>query len=80
MALHNIVVADGLPVVEGGVSITGVTIDMITNLREVYLSLSGLCEALDKCEGLDEDVSIKHEQSKALLKYLRASKTFGGSK
>ena len=77
---HDMTLVDGLLVVEGGVSITGVTIDMITNLREVYLSLSGLCEVLDKCEGLDEETKFKHEHAKSLLKYLRASKKFGESK
>jgi hypothetical protein len=74
---HTITVIDGMLTVEGGVTIGGVTIDMVTSIRDVLISMSDLCKALDGHAAL-EDLAIQAEYKKAvaLLKYLRDSKQF----
>jgi hypothetical protein len=75
--MHKITLVDGLLSIEGGMSMSGVTIEMIKNLREVLSTLSALCAALDGTPALEiPEVEVKYHQAQCLLKYLRESKKF----
>lgn len=74
---HNVTVIDGLLSVENGVSIGGVTIDMVTSCRDICIALASLCRALEGTPALD-DLNIQGEYKRcvAMLDYLRSSKKF----
>lgn len=72
--IHQITIKDGMLCVDGGVSLTGISIDMVTNLRGVFMALSELCEALNGMEDLPDDVAMKLHAANSLLNYLRATR------
>lgn len=67
---------NGLLVIEEGLSMSGVSIDMVKNLREVYMTLSTLTQALDGKEilKLDPEVEVEHHKARCLLAYLRKTR------
>jgi hypothetical protein len=75
--IHHITIADGMLCVDGGVSLTGVSIDMVTNLRSVFVALSELCESLDGVE-LPEEAAFKLHAANSILNYLRATRQCKG--
>lgn len=72
--LHHITINDGMLCVDGGVSLSGVTIDMVTNLRGIFVVLSELCEALNASDNLSEEVQMKLHEANSLLEYLRTTR------
>lgn len=75
MMMHRITLANGLLTVEGGVSMSGVSLEMITSLRELLFTTSELLNTLEGKEILkDPEVEPVYHRAQVLLKYLRESK------
>ncbi len=73
--MHKFSLINGLLSEEGGVSMSGVSREMILNLRELLQTLSALCEALKGSDALkDPDIEPVYHRAEILLKYLRESK------
>lgn len=73
--MHRITLANGLLSVEGGVSMSGVSLEMIVSLRELLATTSELLNALEGKEILkDHEVEVVYHRAQSLLKYLRESK------
>lgn len=75
--MHKITLVNGLLSVEGGVSMSGVSLEMITCLRELLATTSSLCKAIEGTAALDiPEIEIEYHKAQSLLKYLRESKKF----
>ena len=73
--MHKITLAHGLLSVEGGVSISGVSLEMVVSLRDLLMTTSELLSVLEGKEILqDPEVEAVYHRANALLKYLRESK------
>lgn len=73
--MHRITLANGLLSVEGGVSMSGVSLEMIVSLRELLATTSELLNTLEGKEILkDPEVEVVYHRAQSLLKYLRESK------
>lgn len=73
--MHRITLANGLLSVEGGVSMSGVSLEMIVSLRELLALTSELLNTLEGKEILkDPEVEVVYHRAQVLLKYLRESK------
>jgi len=74
---HNVTVIDGLLSVEGGVTVGGVTIDMVTSVRDLCLAMASLCRSLEGTPAMeDPNIAGEYSQCMAMLAYLRSSKNF----
>jgi hypothetical protein len=72
---HNITLANGLLSVEGGVSYSGVSIEMVMNIREMLITLSSLLQSMEGTAALDiPEIEIEYSKAQSLLKYLRATR------
>ena len=73
--MHRITLANGLLSIEGGVSMSGVSVEMIVSLRELLATTSELLNVLEGKEILkDPEVEVVYHRAQSLLKYLRESK------
>ena len=73
--MHRITLANGLLSIEGGVSMSGVSLEMIVSLRELLATTSELLNVLEGKEILkDPEVEVVYHRAQSLLKYLRESK------
>jgi hypothetical protein len=69
--MANLIVKGGLLTVEGGVSMSGVTLDMVTNLRETYATLKSLVLSLEGTEALNiPEIEAEYHKAQALIKYI----------
>jgi hypothetical protein len=69
--MHHLTVHKGLLTIEGGISMSGVTLDMVVNLRETYAVLGSLVRSLEGTDALQiEEVGIEYHKAKALVDYL----------
>jgi hypothetical protein len=73
---YDLRLRNGLLSIEGGLSMSGVSIDMVKNLREVFMCLSTLVGSLEGKEILKEDseIGVEWAKSNSLLKYLRKTR------
>lgn len=73
--MHRITLAKGLLTVEGGVSMSGVSLEMIVSLRELLATTSELLRVLEGSEAIkDPEIECVYHRAQILLKYLRESK------
>lgn len=72
---HSIKLNNGLLSIDGGVSYSGVSIEMVQNIREMLVVLSSLLQALEGTAALEiPEVEIEYSKAQSLLKFLRATR------
>jgi hypothetical protein len=72
---YKLTLCNGLLTIEGGVAMSGVSIDMVKNLREVFMCLSTLVNSLEGKEALqDPEIEVEYSKARCLMAYLRKTR------